>query len=517
MFHVQISTQSHSGFPLRGARFPLRGPMAILTVGILIVLLGSTAPAKAITHSTLAVPLSGIRLDGDLTDWPRGMSMQAIVNDFDVYGTTDLTGRDLTDSQDLTPVMMVGYQPDSDILYLAVEVRDDVNYNPRGPSHNQSDGLEIYVSGPGSLGQEPTKYVMVPGDHQFAGYQGNPGMRNGVMGRTRTRAVWRRQGDLTTYEWQIDLFDHEGQRSELSAGDVIGLDVVVVDHDGPGSGNAAWIPWGPALGNKWQGNDRIGRVLLGGGPPFDANSTVEPKDLVLSAWFARGARRVHGESATPHTRLHQAHADLTVGHRGHAGEVHVAVSSISSLVAGILTGVQEAVDDERVLEWMRQEGASEADLAEMREGLMEAQRELQLARIELQNGTGESRIAEALAMAIGEESIASAEASAIEFDHAPPMPPLSPRAIGFDIEGHAEEVSGIVFSALLGLALLVGAIGVTVTLMRRTGGGSGTKVTGMTDRIERIEQRLTDTQDVMIALSEKLDRFDEKTNKEVGQ
>ena len=38
-------------------------------------------------------------------------------------------------------------------------------------------------------------------------------------------------------------------------------------------------------------------------------------------------------------------------------------------------------------------------------------------------------------------------------------------------------------------------------------------VTAMNERIAKIESRMTDTQDVMIALSEKLDRFDDQDRK----
>lgn len=38
-------------------------------------------------------------------------------------------------------------------------------------------------------------------------------------------------------------------------------------------------------------------------------------------------------------------------------------------------------------------------------------------------------------------------------------------------------------------------------------------MTAINERIAKIESRMTDTQDVMIALSEKLDRFDDQDRK----
>lgn len=487
----------------------------------IFALLASTVPANAVSQTALAVPLSGIRLDGDLSDWPRGIPTQPMLNHFDAYGRTDLAGQDLTQSQDLTPVMMVGYDANVDLVYLGVEVRDDVNYNPPGPNHLQSDGLEIYVSGLAgdAPGQQPTKYVMVPGDHQFVGFQGSPALRNGVIGRTRTRSVWRRQGDITTYEWQIDVFDRPGQRTDLIAGDVIGFDAVIVDHDGPRSGNPAWVPWGPAVGNKWTGNDRIGRLLLGGGPSFGSGMTFESKDLVRSAWGARTSSLNHSGDR---------------GDSSHDEALSVAVHGIGGLVAGILAGVQDATDDDHVIEWMRQEGASEEDLAELRAGLLEAQQELSAARIELRrefidvdvdldarleedvHSFAQARVAQAIAHAAAANALSAADASQIHIPEipvppVPPVPPLHPA--GFMIEtDDGDFVLSLIWSSVLGLAMLIGAIGLTVVVVRRSNTSSAAPDASVDDRIGRIEQRLTDTQDVMIALSEKLDRLDEKSS-----
>ncbi|MBT3342525.1 MAG: hypothetical protein HN712_21120 [Gemmatimonadetes bacterium] len=490
----------------------------LLAAVSMAVLLANAAPAQAASQTALAVPLAGIRLDGDLSDWPRGMPTHPILNHFDVYGRTDLAGEDLTASQDLTPVMMVGYEPNTNLLYLGVEVRDDVSSNPRHPSHLQSDGLEVYVSGlaGNAPGHQPTKYVMVPGVHQFDGFQGSPAMRNGEIGATRTRAVWNRQGDITTYEWQIDVFDRQGQRTDLIPGEVIGLDVVVVDYDGPGSGNPAWVPWGPAIGNKWTGNDRIARVVLGGGPMYGAGMAFDTKDLVRSAFKARLS---------------------SANHRGDSDDLKIAVHGITSLVAGVLEGVQEATDDESVIEWMRQEGASEEDLAELRAGLLEAKQELEEARIELRqelidvdvnvdmtrveqdilHAVTQANVAEVIARAAEVHALASADAREIHISEmVPPVPPVPPVArehrIVFE-SGDSGGTAEIIWGSMMGLAMLIGAVGITVAIARRSGSGKSGDAPKTTDRIERIEQRLTDTQDVMLALSEKLDRLDEKKPK----
>ena len=56
----------------------------------------------------IAVPVEGIVVDGDLSDWPEGMHVYPIRENTDGYGTTDLTGTDLDTSADFSPEFMVG-------------------------------------------------------------------------------------------------------------------------------------------------------------------------------------------------------------------------------------------------------------------------------------------------------------------------------------------------------------------------------------------------------------------------
>lgn len=47
---------------------------------------------------------------------------------------------------------------------------------------------------------------MVPGGEGRAyGYQGNPGLYVGDIGKTRTEGAYSRRGDVTVYEWAIGL------------------------------------------------------------------------------------------------------------------------------------------------------------------------------------------------------------------------------------------------------------------------------------------------------------------------
>ncbi len=72
-------------------------------------------------------------------------------------------------------------------------------------------------------------------------------------------------------------------------------------------------------------------------------------------------------------------------------------------------------------------------------------------------------------------------------------------------------ILAVIFSGIVAIILVVG-------LMKRANAGaahrSDTAMTGMDEevleRLTQIERRLTDTQDVMLALSDKLDRWDDQ-------
>jgi hypothetical protein len=95
-------------------------------------------------HIALAAPMSGIVIDGDLSDWPEDTPRLPMRNHFQAYGPTDLEGVDLDTSTDFNPHMMVGFNDEEDVLYVAVTVQD-VEFYMAGNEHRR-DGIEIYVS-----------------------------------------------------------------------------------------------------------------------------------------------------------------------------------------------------------------------------------------------------------------------------------------------------------------------------------------------------------------------------------
>ena len=120
-----------------------------------------SAEAGLPDHLALALPVTGITVDGDLSDWPRDMPALPIRNEFGAYGATDTEGTDLGTSEDLSPSFRVGYDPGEQLLHVAVEVRDDV-LHPTGAMH-RTDACEIYVSALQEEERPTVQYALVPG------------------------------------------------------------------------------------------------------------------------------------------------------------------------------------------------------------------------------------------------------------------------------------------------------------------------------------------------------------------
>ena len=64
----------------------------------------------------IAVPLEGIVLDGDLSDWPEDMPQYPIAPEY---------GDRPQNAQDLQGTFRLGYNEQEKVLYIAVEVEDE--------------------------------------------------------------------------------------------------------------------------------------------------------------------------------------------------------------------------------------------------------------------------------------------------------------------------------------------------------------------------------------------------------
>ena len=83
------------------------------------------------------------------------------------------------------------------------------------------------------------------------------------------------------------------------------------------------------------------------------------------------------------------------------------------------------------------------------------------------------------------------------------------------IVGLSKHESGLVFAAMLffafiGIKSLVSHLRLKASLPRGVGGVDEEEKEELRTRLEEMDRRLTDIQDVMIALSEKFDRWEEE-------
>ncbi len=212
----------------------------------------------------------------------------------------------LSTSPDLSAAFSVGYDPKEELIYLAVIVRDHrlvVGHT----SPWDTDAVEVYVDGLRSetarefpqdpnwgenlgAGEAPAlQYIGLPekkgpvyGVRKSAGRErseeDNPILSLGDIKKTRTRMAFRREGEVTIYEWAIQVFDHYPDRStRVVPGMAIGFDVAVADKvkpaqtpqaaNDPEEDWQAWVCWGPPWRTlKHFDAGSLGEIALGRAP-----------------------------------------------------------------------------------------------------------------------------------------------------------------------------------------------------------------------------------------------------------
>jgi hypothetical protein len=297
------------------------------------------------------------------------------------------------------------------------------------------------------------------------------------------------------YEWRGRLLDRDKRPVGLQAGDVIGFDVVAVDSDGDGT--TAWIPWGPPIGGKVAGNDRVGRLILAPeGTPAEAAAALA--SILDSGDPTRGTFDLSEAADRARQRAHLTRHQVELVKHSVALAQHQARLSWQAAAHG---------DPEEVIE--REIERIEAEIERV---ALEIERSAEAGGEEV-DAEQVARLVEVVALGIARAATAVRVAEArVEIDtdgFAPPVPPLPPDPVHIGGHGRTDEGS-TAWSDLFGVVvmlLIAGAFVVAGTRQRRAE-STGTRASAQ-ERIETIESRLTDTQDVMIALSEKIDRLSE--------
>ena len=218
---------------------------AALALGAVVAL---AAPAPG--HNgrvALARPVSGIVVDGDLSDWPADSWPNPV-------RLTEY-GQPPTDLGDLTAQFLVGYDPVAGSLYVAVDVRDQsVVGGPTGTDQwNTADGCEVVVSlRHHETNSEPLQHYVYGSTTSAPSGRGE-----GVT------LAWKHGEASHQYEWRIPLVATGEAAAADLAGRSLGLDVVVVDADTDSS--FSWVAWGRGVAKHLSEAQQGDVVLLPAG------------------------------------------------------------------------------------------------------------------------------------------------------------------------------------------------------------------------------------------------------------
>ncbi len=85
----------------------------------------------------LAFPISDVIIDGDLEDWPAGMTVHPI--------SLDYFGNEEINKDDFWASYRVGYNVENQSIYLAVEVQDESEFADSENPWNQQDSAIAYI------------------------------------------------------------------------------------------------------------------------------------------------------------------------------------------------------------------------------------------------------------------------------------------------------------------------------------------------------------------------------------
>ncbi len=191
-----------------------------------------------------AYPISGIEIDGDLSDWPNGLTEYPIDRDF--------TG----DPSDFRATFRVGYHVAEQSIYVAVKVMDDsyvVDETTRQKWYRQ-DSHVLYLDPHHSRkGSGPWAFVGVGPHRQILREESSWDPETLKASWDDAELEVKRTDKQTVYEWRIEV------GSRLVPGTSLGLDHLITDQDQSDSG--AMISWGK-YGRKLGRSARCGDLML---------------------------------------------------------------------------------------------------------------------------------------------------------------------------------------------------------------------------------------------------------------
>jgi len=234
--------------PLRNLFTPatphwVRAAAALCLTG-LFLLPGYRADAQN-TAIAYAYPVGKLTVDGDLSDWPKGLTKYPLGEHKDGPGPKS--------AADFTAHYRVAYNPDNRSVYVALEVTDDdhVVDTTKNREWNTQDCQELYIDARHlPFGSGVAAYMMSKTYQNINKMTWDSVSAAASWDNVEAKTV--RAGNRTVYEWRVGLAE------QLYPGRSIGFDLNVFDKD---KDDFTVIAWGQG-GYKFKTPANVGDLVL---------------------------------------------------------------------------------------------------------------------------------------------------------------------------------------------------------------------------------------------------------------
>lgn len=213
-----------------------------------LCLSGQQMQSDAKCFIAYAYPMTGISIDGNLSDWPEEAPSIPIEN--------RLWGAELNAESDLTATFQTGYSLEENALYLALVIKDDEIIEKEEPAWNNQDTYSLYVNEQYDLkGSGIVRYTVAENfkDETNPAQHWDP-LLSDYISWEKIDYQMNTSGRTTTIELKYTL------NESIAVGQVIGVGHIVVDQDQEGQTVLGWV--GRSGKSSYSQPGRIGSIVF---------------------------------------------------------------------------------------------------------------------------------------------------------------------------------------------------------------------------------------------------------------
>ncbi|MEO0339353.1 MAG: serine hydrolase [Bacteroidota bacterium] len=195
-----------------------------------------------------AYPLSGITIDGELSDWPQKVRSYPIAN--------RLWGDDAASAEDYSGSFKVGYSQAENALYIAVKITDEEQVENENPAFNNQDTYTFYINEQYKMkGSGIVRYTVAENfkDATDPAQHWDP-LIGSYISWDRLDYQIKTKGNTTFIELKYTL------KEPITVGRVIGVGQMVADQDGEVNSAYGWV--GRSGKSSYAQPGRIGSVIF---------------------------------------------------------------------------------------------------------------------------------------------------------------------------------------------------------------------------------------------------------------